>query len=441
MPAGGPFTLTITGKTTLSLTDILVGDVWLCSGQSNMEWPLAQTIGSAAAISASAIPGLRLFTVTTQARGRPLRIDQRPKTDTAHWVAADPKTTPPFSGVAFYFGRELRREQGVPVGLINASLGGTRVEQWTPQSELEQTPVAQPILMRFDTAWASFPKKFQDYRAALDAWYLVRGHAAPDDSIPPPPPFPEDPAWQRDGRASALYNGMIAPLVPYAIRGVLWYQGEYNTDRAYQYRTLLPVFIHAWRTAWQQPDLPFLIVQLPNLAGDTTGPSAGSQWAELREAQWMTTRTVPKTGMAVTIDIGGDLHPPDKLPVGQRLFAVARALVYGEKNVVFAGPAYESMRVEGNTIRLHFASQGSALVAKGDTLKGFAIAGADRTFVWGDARIEGTDILVSSPAIATPVAVRYAWANNPAATLYNAAGFPAVPFRTDDWPGETLNAR
>ncbi len=232
---------------------------------------------------------------------------------------------------------------------------------------------------------------------------------------------------------------MIAPLIPYGIKGAIWYQGESNAGRAFQYRTLLPTMIRDWRTRWGEGDFPFFIVQLANFQ-DTKPEPGESDWAELREAQLMTMRTVPKTGMAVIIDIGDakDIHPKDKQDVGKRLALAALAIAYGKK-IEYSGPLYKSMQKEGKAIRLTFDHVGGGLVARGDKLQGFAIAGADKHFVWADATISGNAVVVSSPQVPAPVAVRYAWANNPVCNLYNKAGLPASPFRTDDWPGVTVN--
>lgn len=239
---------------------------------------------------------------------------------------------------------------------------------------------------------------------------------------------------------SGLFNGMITPLENYRVRGAMWYQGESNTWRAYQYRTLLPDLIQGWRKIWNEGDFPFLIVQLPNQGAS---PELGdSIWAELREAQLMTLKRVPNTGLAVTIDVGEEknLHPPNKAPVGERLALWALGTTYG-KPIVYSGPIYKSMDVEGNRIRIHFTHIGSGLEAKGGTLKGFATAGADRKFHWAEAEISGDTVIVSSADVPNPVAVRYAWANSPECNLYNEEGLPASPFRTDDWPGASYNNR
>jgi Carbohydrate esterase, sialic acid-specific acetylesterase len=239
---------------------------------------------------------------------------------------------------------------------------------------------------------------------------------------------------------SSLFNGMIAPLIPFAIRGAVWYQGESNAPRAYQYRTLLPALIRGWRQAWGEGDFPFLIVQLPNFGQRPEQPGE-DVWAELREAQLMALR-LPNTGLAVTIDLGSavNLHPPRKAEVGHRLALWALGTTY-HKDIVYSGPLYNSKQIEGNQIKIHFTHLGGGLEAHGPSLRGFAIAGADRVFHWANASIEGDAVVISSPAVPSPVAVRYAWAGNPDCNLYNKAGLPASPFRTDDWPGSTVKAK
>ncbi len=266
-------------------------------------------------------------------------------------------------------------------------------------------------------------------------WKFKVEFARPASKIPPQPQPPIN-SWT----PTALFNAMVAPIVPYAIKGVIWYQGESNVGRAYQYRKLFPALINSWRRAWGY-DFPFLFVQLANYLERKPEPTE-SAWAELREAQLLTFKTVPKTGMAVAIDIGeaNDIHPRNKQDVGKRLALAALAIAYGQK-IVYSGPIYRSMRIEGTKIRLFFDHVGSGLVAKGEKLVGFAIAGRDRKFVWANAKIEGNTVVVWSDQVPEPVAVRYGWADNPECNLYNKEGLPASPFRTDDWPGVTVKNR
>ena len=254
-------------------------------------------------------------------------------------------------------------------------------------------------------------------------------------------PVPAPPA-NNPSYPTALYNGMIAPLVPYGIKGVIWYQGESNAGKAYQYRTLLPAMIGDWRTRWHEGNFPFYIVQLANFQQSNSNPG-DNDWAELREAQSLTAAQVPNTGLSVTIDIGdaNDIHPKNKQEVGRRLALAALAQTYGRK-IVYSGPVYKAMQVEDDKIRLTFAHVGGGMMAKGGgKLTGFAIAGDDHKFVWADARLDGNTIVVSAPQITHPVAVRYAWAVNPVCNLYNTDGLPASPFRTDTWPGITVNKK
>jgi sialate O-acetylesterase len=248
------------------------------------------------------------------------------------------------------------------------------------------------------------------------------------------PQMPRAP--RNSNRSTVLYNAMIAPLIPFAIKGAIWYQGESNAGRAYQYRTLFPTMINDWRTNWRQGVFPFIFVQLANYQAVKPEP-VGDAWAELREAQTMAL-SLPNTGMAVTIDIGdaNDIHPKNKQDVGKRLALNALNKVYN-KNVKYSGPMYKSMSVDGNKIRLSFEYIADGLEVKGEKLTGFAIAGSDQKFVWAEAKIERKNIIVSSPKIINPIAVRYAWATNPICNLYNSEGLPASPFRTDDWPGIT----
>jgi len=435
MEAGGPYTMTITGKNALSFRNVMVGEVWVCSGQSNMEWPVAASMNGDREVASADYPMIRLFTV-------PHKVATSPQDDAGgKWEVCSPRTVGGFSGVGYFFGREIHRRLGVPVGLINTSWGGTPAEAWTSRPALEAEDILRPILERWDRELANYPKALAAYRDALAKWEDEAARARQEGkAVPEKPKEPGDPT-ANPWLASGLYNGMIAPLTPFAIRGAIWYQGESNADRAYQYRTLFPTMIRDWRRAWKIGDFPFLFVQLANFM-DAKPEPAEDAWAELREAQLMTL-SLPKTGMAVTIDIGDakDIHPRNKPAVGFRLALAALKVAYG-KDGVHSGPLYKSMKVEGNRIRIHFTNVGGGLEARGGgPLRGFAVAGADRKFVWANAKIDGDTVVVWSERVPKPVAVRYAWASNPECNLYNAAGLPASPFRTDDWPGVTAKNR
>jgi sialate O-acetylesterase len=357
------------------------------------------------------------------------------------WVECSPQTVGHFSAVGYFFGRELHRQLNEPIGLIHSSWGGTPAEAWTSRPALEENPACEPILTRYKEALAQYPQAQAQYEEDMAKWKEAAAQAR--EAGTPPPRRPSAPLGPTSHWAPAgLYNGMIAPLVSYVVRGAIWYQGESNAGRAYQYRELFPTLIKSWRTAWDRTDFPFLFVQLANYMDRRPEPNE-SNWAELREAQLMTL-DVPNTGMAVIVDIGDakNIHPKNKQDVGKRLALWALAQTYG-KNVVYSGPLYQSMEKKGDKIVLHFDHVGGGLVARGApddrALPGFALAGADRRFVWADARIEGETVVVSSPQIADPLAVRYAWADNPVCSLYNRAGLPASPFRTDTWPGITVN--
>jgi len=431
---GGPYEMILTGKNSITIKNILVGEIWVASGQSNMQWAVNQSADPEEEIAAANYPKIRLFYVTR-------KVAETPQSDCeGSWVECSPETVPGFSAVAYYFGRHLHKELDVPIGLIHTSWGGTPAEAWTRREVLEANPDAAPILKRYADAVAKYPQAMEEYEKKLAEWKEAVEKAKAEGTNPPRRPgAPFGPGNPHS--PAGLYNAMIAPLIPYGIQGAIWYQGESNAGRAYQYRTLFSDMIKNWRKDWGQEQFPFLFVQLANFMQTKPEPDESS-WAELREAQLMTLE-LPNTGMAVIIDIGDaeDIHPKNKQDVGKRLALWALADTYG-KEVVYSGPIYKSMKVDGSSIILKFDHVGSGLVAKGgEELKGFAIAGADRKFVWADAKIDGDTVVVSSDGVTEPVAVRYAWADNPVCNLYNAEELPASPFRTDDWPGVTIDAR
>jgi sialate O-acetylesterase len=431
--AGGPYEMTVSGKNPITIKNILVGEVWVCSGQSNMEFTVKQAKNSAEEIAeANNYPQIRQFLVGRKVIYTPMY------NCSGKWQVCSSQTAGNFTAVGYFFGRELNKQLNVPVGLINTSWGGTPAESWMSKEYLENDPNFQPILKRFEAASADINGLKAKYREDMQKYNAMVPQLKAEGK--PLPPRPEEPIGPGHPYSpTGLYNGMIVPILPYGIRGAIWYQGESNAWRAYQYRTLFPAMIKNWRDAWHQGDFPFLFVQLANYMQPEPRP-VESDWAELREAQLMTL-SVPNTGMAVTIDIGEpDIHPKNKQDVGKRLALWALAKTYG-KNIVYSGPIYKSMKVDGNNVILAFDDVGGGLVAKGDSLKGFAIAGADRKFVWADAKIEGDKIVVSSDKVASPVSVRYAWAIDPVCSLYNKEGLPATPFRTDTWPGVTAGKR
>lgn len=434
LPVGGPLTLTISGKNTITLKNVLVGEVWICSGQSNMQMSVSGVVRAKEEIAAANYPKIRLISV-------PQRGTAAPQDDfKGSWVECSPKTVGGFSAAGYFFGRELFKNLDVPVGLIHCSFGGSSCETWIKRSVLAAEPCFKPMLERYDQQLASYNEAAAkaNYEKQVAAWKKAVAKAkAAGKEAPKPPRGPSDPHTNNQSPAN-LYNGMLYPVLPYGLRGAIWYQGETNAGRAYQYRTLFPTLIKSWRAEWQEGEFPFYFVQLANFMGTRPEPS-DSAWAELREAQSLTLK-LPATGQAVIIDIGegNNIHPKNKQDVGKRLAVWALAKTYG-KDVVYSGPIYKSHEIQGDKVVLSFDSLGGGLVAKGgDKLKGFAIAGSDKKFAWADARIEGDKIVVSSPKVTSPVAVRYAWADNPECNLYNQAGIPASPFRTDTWPGITV---
>jgi len=572
MAAGGPFVINVRGENLLRIEDVLVGEVWFGSGQSNMQFSVGSTARAPQTIGASLNPDIRLFKVVQHSALEPASHNP------SKWAACSPSTVSGFSAVAYFFGTEIQKSLGVPVGLIDSSWGGTNAEEWTRHRELESDPMFAAILER----WKAVPEETQhlfsgnfevelslddliflpenptDAPLVLDdfedgdlinrlfgrwtasapsPWgsrnMTVEGESNPslhfaassrpgggnsvrvdytpgryidlsrygalqfrcrgkgflkvrsiqpdvtdsDDYATEMIPLTSDwrtltvhfeelaqagwgkqqaftpkrlsgaifevsPARSMPRPPSGLFDGMVAPFLPFGVKGALWYQGEGNAGRAYQYRYLLPTMIQSWRSSWSTPELPFLVVQLPGYRQRVASPSE-SDWAELREAQLMTARSDNRVELAVTIDLGedDDVHPREKQEVGHRLALLARNRVYGQQ-IVASGPIYQSFEQKGNAIRIRFTGIGTGLVsAGGDPLRGFTIAGEDRRFVPAEARIEGDSVIVWAKGIEAPASVRYAWADNPDFSLYNAEGLPASPFRTDDWPGITFDKR
>jgi sialate O-acetylesterase len=383
--AGGPYELRIVGKNTVVLKDVYVGEVWIASGQSNMEMSVNSSAGADEAKKNAGNAKLRLFTVERVAADTPQKtipvIDAPGKEIKGKWMEASSNTIGPFSAVAYYFGRDLQKSLDVPVGIIHTSWGGTASEEWTSMKNLDAHP---------------------EHKG-------------------------------KHPRQAKLYNGMIAPLIPYAIKGAIWYQGESNAGRAQLYQTGFPLMIQNWREDWKQGDFPFLLVQLAPYMAISKDPT-DTDWARLREAQLMTTQKVKNTAMAVITDVGDekDIHPKRKEPVGHRLELAAETLAYGKK-IEYSGPAFDKMTVDGNKAVLSFKHLGGGLEAKDGPLTGFTIAGEDKVFHNAEAEVKGDTVIVSCKDVEKPAAVRFGWANYPVVNLWNKAGLPASPFRTDDW--------
>jgi sialate O-acetylesterase len=407
-----PFTVSATaGGEGIELHDVLVGDVWLASGQSNMQFSLKQSEGGNDAISKADRPTIRLCMVGNKPSLQPLHDRQ------LSWLPCTPQSAGKFSAVAYYFATELQQSTKTPIGVIGSYVSGTPAQSWTNAEALASEPQLEHYLRE-----RSAP-------ATTTATTKPTADAGPGAGVP-----------------TSLYNGMIAPLIPLRIKGVIWYQGESNAGRHEEYRTLFPALIRGWRSQWGQGDFPFLFVQLPGFGRRQEEVEPGD-WPWLRDAQAQTL-SLPNTAMAVTIDLSEPralLHPKNKFEVGSRLALLARRVAYGQ-DVPAVGPVFDSMTVEGQRVRLHFRNADDGLIAKAaestttkaasarQQLEGFLIAGADRRFLRADAQIDGRTVVVWNESVNNPVAVRYAWEQNPAANLYNTHGLPAAPFRTDDWP-------
>ncbi len=567
-PAGGPYELTIEGrKNTVTITDILVGEVWVCSGQSNMEWTVSNSNNAEEAIAKADDTQIRHFKV-----GRNIANIPQEQVPGGEWEVCSPETAGDFTAVGYYFAKELREKLDVPIGLLNTSWGGTNIETWTSAEAISTIPaftetanelnglnlqevfkkkqeeLAQKIgelpekdmgMQNGKAVWAAFDYDDSDWKTieVPDLWeqkglpgldgvvwlrktvelseqeadrltqlYLqkiddnditwingkkvgetkgyntdriydieegllkageniitvrvedtgggggIYGNPELIKLLGYTVNVPLAGEWKfkiGEGKASVsqspnsfpslLFNAMLNPILPYAMKGVIWYQGESNAGRAYAYRELFPLMIKDWRKHWGQGDFPFLWVQLANFKQAVDQP-AGSDWAELREAQSMTL-SLPNTGEAVIIDIGeaDDIHPRNKQDVGYRLSLAARKVAYGE-DIVYSGPTYKAMEVKGNKVHIQFDHIGSGLMAKDKYgyVNGFAVAGADKKFYWAKATIEDDEVILYADEVAKPVAVRYGWADNPDdLNLYNQEGLPANPFRTDDWKGVT----
>jgi sialate O-acetylesterase len=422
----GALTLTIIGKNTIAFKNVLVGEVWIASGQSNMQWTVHDSADAEKTAAGATDTRLRLYTVPRVAAATPMQtIPSKPA-----WEECSPKNVVGFSAVAYHFGNHLRKALNVPVGLIHSSVGGTPCEAWTSREALEAEPSLAYYNLAIDKAIKAYDpqKAATEYKDALEKWEKAAAEAKAADKPAPNKPQPKINPATSPWAPSGLFNAMISPLVGYAIAGAIWYQGESNAAKAFEYRTLFPAMIKDWRKRWGY-EFPFLYVQLApwNVPKEQT-------WPELREAQ-LFTLSLARTGMAVITDVGHptDIHPKQKEPVGRRLALAARAIAYSEE-IEYSGPMFAGAKPDGDQVTLIFDHVGKGLEKRGERLTGFEIAGKDRKFVPALGLIVGKNMVkVFSPRVKEPDAVRFGWHNYPEVNLWNSEGLPASPFRTDDW--------
>jgi sialate O-acetylesterase len=426
--AGGPFEMTLADKETITFKDVYVGEVWLCSGQSNMDMTVAKedrnwcgVNNEAQEVAAADYPLIRVFDTDFTPK------DEIQSEVKGKWEVCSPKTVGHFSAAAYFFARQLHQKLNVPIGLVTTAYGASTAEAWTSRSALAANPTTAFLLDEYKKRCEDFDtgQAKAKYDQALADWQKASDQAkAENTKASKKPGAPKNP-HQDQHSPCVLYNGMVAPLVPYAIRGAIWYQGESNGPTAKIYDKIMETLIKDWRQAWGQGNFPFLYVQLANYGKE-------DQTKVVRQKQ-LENLSIPNTAMAVTIDIGDakNIHPKNKQDVGLRLSLAARALAYGE-SIPYMGPIYDSMSVEGNSIRLKFKHIDGGLIAKGGDLKGFTVAGEDKKFVPATAKIDGEMVIVSSPDVPKPAAVRYGFEGNPAVNLYNKADLPASPFCTDN---------
>jgi sialate O-acetylesterase len=426
LPEGGPHTIKVAGSSVVTVEDVLVGEVWFCSGQSNMQWPVEKSYGADVEIAAANHSSIRLLTVK-QLGTNVLQDDIE-----GNWQVCSPQTVPAFSAVGYYYGQLLHQTLGVPVGLIDNSWGGSTAEAWISRSALEASGEYDEMLELWDEQVANFDlAEFEDYKKRYKTW-ADGGYKGPAME------------WYRtvhpvDGQITPanIYNGMVHPLKGYGIRGVIWYQGESNRARAEQYRRLFPFLVEQWRKEWNQGDFPFYWVQLADFGNEVDVP-VDDEWAELREAQTMALDALTNAGQAVIIDLGEgrDIHPRDKKTVANRLARWPLANDYGF-DMACQSPRYKEMEVIGSKVCItldHVSTEGLWSFDSHDVI-GFSIAGADKNFVWAKAKIiDRSTVEIWSDEVETPAAVRYGWAQNPMLNLFDRNGLPVTPFRTDDWP-------
>jgi sialate O-acetylesterase len=441
--AGDNLELTVTGANTIVLKNLLVGDVWVCSGQSNMEMTLNGCLDAEQDIKSADLPLIRRIKMNHVQSGQP-----EPDAPTATpWQVCSPETAGGFTAAGFYFAREIVKQTGVPVGIVDVNWGGTAIEPWIAAEGLAMVDKLQPELAGMQAELKGYRTRLPGLLTEMDKWIAqTRRDLANGEDTSPPPAFPAAPV----GRWGGMYNAMIHPLVRMPIKGALWYQGESNGGEGDSYYDKMCALIGGWRHQWSQGDFPFYFVQLANFQAVNEDPAGGNGWAKLREAQ-LKSLTIPNTGMAVIIDTlpladAGNIHPRNKYDVGLRLARWALGRDYGQSQLEVSGPLFKAAAVEGDKVRLTFDHVGAGLMVgnkegrqpvienKEGKLKQFAIAGADKKWFWADAVIDKHTLVVSAPEVTAPVAVRYAYQMNPdGANLYNRDGLPASPFRTDDW--------
>lgn len=429
MQAGGPFSMTIQGKNSITLENILVGEVWLCSGQSNMERQLGPRKGQplidnweAEAADGIHYPEIREFAVAHDATETPATEAK------GQWTVCDSVTCKDFSAVGYFFAKALYKKLKVPIGIIHFSVGGTAAGKWLSPEAVRANPELKSLVAGYEGMVKRYPKQLEEYKAneaALLAKWEEENKMAKEKNLPRPrkPSPPVEPG--KSGNNGGHFNAMIAPLIPYGIKGVVWYQGETDSHNPKMYYPTFTTLIADWRKRWQLGDFPFLFVQIaPN---EKNAP-------EIREVQSQVFQSVANTAMVVItdcVDSTFDRHPPFKKPVGERLALAARAVAYNEKDLEFCGPLFQSVKYEGNKAILSFTHAKNGLVAKGRDLIGFMIAGSDKAFVPAKATLQGNTVLVSADGIANPSYVRFGFVTKPVTNLFNKEGLPASPFRTD----------
>ncbi|OXA75175.1 sialate O-acetylesterase [Flavobacterium aquidurense] len=416
-----PYTISIQASNKIVLNNVLIGEIWICSGQSNMYFPVGKEDGTwktgvknyEEELKNASYPNIRLFTVATNASPRPLDDVN------GSWKECSPTNVYTFSAVAYFFGRELYQKLKVPIGLISTSWGGTKAEAWTAQNILEENTDFLPILEQDAKNEKLYQEKLETYYLNVKNERIANANDLSKIQL-------KKPKKEANKTSFVLYNAMLHPITNYTMKGVIWYQGESNAEKAFLYRSLFPAMVKSWRDEWKQGDFPFYYVQI--------APHKG-QNPDIREAQLIASKTISNAGMVVTTDVGNatNIHPIDKQTVGYRLGLIARAKTYGEDKLVFSGPLYNHLKIKKDKIQLFFDDVDSGFKKPSDDLKEFEIAGSDQVFYPAQAKIDGKTILVSSSKVKNPAAVRFAWKAVPEPNLFNSENLPASPFRTDDW--------